>query len=76
MAVQDDLRRLSQLDGIYLGWSVQGTAITSVPSALTSWYKGRVQEANDGTWTFRSVSSDGSVVGFQIGGSSLNWSST
>ena len=71
MAVPDDLRRLSDMDSIYLGWGVQnmygGFAI--------AWYKGRLQQANDGNWLFRSISLDGSVVGFQLGPVLANWSS-
>jgi hypothetical protein len=63
MTVQDDLRRLSQMDSVYLGWSVQG---------WSSWYKGRLQQANDGNWFFRSVSSDGAFVGFELGSLSSN----
>src|SRR5262245_47395419 len=68
MAVQDDLRRLSQVDSIFLGWSF-------FPGAITSWYKGRVQQAADGTWIFRSISQDGSIVGYQLGVPGSNWSS-
>jgi hypothetical protein len=63
MTVQDDLRRLSELDSIYLGTSLMGYPAGSV----TSWYKGRLQQANDGSWIFRSISLDGTVVGFQLG---------
>jgi hypothetical protein len=71
MAVQDDVRRLSQLDSIYLGESINGVA-----APITSWHKGRLQQANDGTWVFRSSSSDGAVVGFQLGPISPQWIST
>src|SRR5260370_38712 len=72
MAVQDDLRRLSQLDSIYLGTSLTSYPAGSVTSrykggSVTSWYKGRLQQANDGNWIFRSISLDGTVVGFQLG---------
>ena len=70
MAVPDDLRRLSQVDSIFLGWS----AFASTGS-VTSWYKGRVQQAADGGWIFRSISQDGSVVGYQLGPPASNWSS-
>ena len=72
MALQDDLRRLSELDSIYLG-----TSLRSFPAgAVTSWYKGRLQQANDGSWIFRSISSDGTVVGFQLGLADQNsWTS-
>ena len=71
MAVQDDLRRLSQLDSIYLGESLNGVA-----APITSWHKGRLQQANDGAWVFRSSGSDGAVVGFQLGPISPQWTST
>jgi hypothetical protein len=71
MAVQDDVRRLSQLDSIYLGWTTQN----SIGSPITSWYKGRVQQANDGTWVFRSISLDGTLIGFQLGVIYTNWTS-
>lgn len=60
MAVQDDLRRLSQMDSIYFGSALS-------LELVTIWYKGRLQQANDGRWIFRSISSDGSVVGVQLG---------
>jgi hypothetical protein len=69
MTVQDDLRRLSQMDSIFLGYSGANF------SPVTSWYKGRVQQAGDGTWIFRSISQDGSVVGYQLGFPGNNWSS-
>ena len=37
MAVQDDVRRLSQMDSIFLG-------VTT--GIITAWYKERVQQAN------------------------------
>jgi len=70
MAVQDDVRRLSQLDSVYLGYFTQG-----MTSSITSWHKGRLQQANDGNWIFRSSGSDGSVVGFQLGMISSDWQS-
>ena len=72
MTVQDDLRRLSELDSIYLGTSLMGYPAGSV----TSWYKGRLQQANDGSWIFRSISSDGAVVGFQLGPANQGWASS
>ena len=72
MAVEDDLRRLSQMDSIFLGWYA---ATGPGSSTVASWYKGRVQQANDGNWLFRSISSDGSVVGFQLGMQSVGWAS-
>ena len=69
MAVQDDLRRLSQMDSVYLSWSIQGD------NAVTGWHKGRLQQANDGNWIFRSISSDGAVVGFQLGTMGGTWAS-
>jgi hypothetical protein len=71
MAVQDDLRRLSQLDSIFLAWSISAGG-----NPVTSWYKGRVQQAADGAWIFRSISQDGSVVGYQLGFPTANWSSS
>ena len=72
MTVQDDVRRLSQMDSIYLGYNTQGMF-----SLATSWHKGRLQQANDGAWTFRSSGSDGSVVGFQLGQlNATDWSSS
>jgi hypothetical protein len=71
MAVQDDLRRLTQVDSIYLGYSVQ-----SMGPPFTSWFKGRLQQANDGSWILRSVSSDGAVSGFQLGTVTPYWTSS
>jgi|SRR6516165_7792436 hypothetical protein len=73
MAVEDDLRHLSQMDSIFLGWFASSVGPGS--STVVSWYKGRVQQANDGNWLFRSISSDGSVVGFQLGMQSASWAS-
>ena len=70
MAVPDDLRRLSQMDSIFLGWS---TFATGVPVA--SWYKGRLQQATDGAWIFRSIAQDGSIIGYQLGFPQANWQS-
>src|SRR5215471_8611835 len=63
MAVEDDLRRLSQMDSIFLGWFA--SSVGPGASTVVSWYKGGL---------FRSISSDGSVVGFQLGMQS-NWAS-
>jgi len=72
MAVQDDLRRLGELDSIYLG-----ATLNSYPAgSVTSWYKGRLQQANDGNWIFRSISLDGTVVGFQLGPADQGWPSS
>lgn len=73
MTVQDDLRRLSQMDSIYLGFSV---ANMSGVLPFVGWYKGRLQEANDGNWLFRSISADGSISGFQFGPVLQNWQSS
>src|SRR5215467_3726335 len=78
MAVQDDLRRLSHLDSIYLGTSLNPADATSrfKGGSVTSWYKGRLQQANDGNWIFRSISLDGAVVGFQLGPADPGWPSS
>src|SRR5215467_14717086 len=78
MAVQDDLRRLSHLDSIYLGTSLNPADATSrfKGGSITGWYKGRLQQANDGSWIFRSISSDGIVVGFQLGPTNQSWTSS
>src|SRR5215471_6178039 len=78
MAVQDDLRRLSHLDSIYLGTSLNPADVTSrlQSGGVISWYKGRLQQANDGNWIFRSISSDGTVVGFQLGPANQGWTSS
>jgi hypothetical protein len=49
MAVQDDLRRLTQVDSIYLGYSV----LNMMGNGFASWFKGRLQQANDGPLTRR-----------------------
>jgi hypothetical protein len=72
MAVEDDLRRLSQLDSIYLA---SGLGVDP-SSAVVGWYKGRLQQANDGSWIFRSISTDGTVCGFQLGKVTTNWTSS
>ncbi len=71
MAVQDDLRRLSQLDSIYVGVSSFSSAVT-----LTGWYKGRLMQSNDGKWIFRSINSDGTLIGFQLGYPDPSWQSS
>jgi len=71
MAVSDDVRSLSQLDFIFLG---QQMGLTG--SGQTTWYKGRLQQANDGTWIFRSISLDGTVVGVQLGPIAGSWTSS
>jgi len=68
MAVQDDIRRLSeQRVNIYLGLNLFG--------ACMAWHEGRLQQANDGSWIFRSSSRDGSIVAFTLGGPTQNWTS-
>ena len=71
MAVIDDVRRLMQLDFMFLGVSYLSSS-----SSQTVWHKGRIQQANDGTFIFRSISSDGTVVGAQLGNVGAQWSST
>ncbi len=70
MTVQDDLRRLSQMDAIYLGQSLNGMG-----AQFIVWHKGRLQQANDGSWIFRSISADGTIVGIQLGGDVSAWQS-
>ena len=74
MAVQDDLRRLSQLDSVFLGHLVNLPG--NIVNSITSWHRGRVQQANDSTWIFRSLSFEGTIVGFQLGLVQPNWTST
>jgi hypothetical protein len=76
MAVVDDLRRLSQLDSMFLGWSHQSSQSQTGGAPILAWFKGRVQQANDGGWLFRSISSDGTLVGFQFGQITPSWSSS
>ena len=59
MAVQDDLRRLTQLDSIFLGW-----ATYNVGATVVVWYKGRLLQANDATWLFRSISGEALLSDF------------
>jgi hypothetical protein len=73
MAVLDDVRRLSQLDFMFLG---QQFANSQLNTQQTTWHKGRLQQANDGNWIFRSISSDGTVIGVQLGPVTGNWSSS
>jgi len=75
MAVQDDVRRLSQMDSIFLGVTIS-TSPTLAISPITTWYKGRLQQANDGNWIFRSTSLDGTIVGTQLGPITNNWQSS
>jgi hypothetical protein len=74
MAVQDDLRRLSELDSIFLGQMVNLPG--GLVNSITSWHRGRVQQANDGTWIFRSLSFEGTIVGFQLGPLQPTWASS
>jgi hypothetical protein len=71
MAVLDDVRRLSQMDAIFLGMGFNFGG-----AAITNWHKGRLQQANDGSWIFRSISADGTMVGTQLGPVGPNWSSS
>jgi hypothetical protein len=75
MTVLDDLHRLAQLDSIYLGWSVPPPTPQTV-NVITCWHKGRLQQSNDGSWTFRSISADGTIVGFQLGSVAASWTSS
>src|SRR5262245_39176647 len=68
MTVQDDLRRLSAGDAIYLG-------IENIGGHFRAWYKGRLQQANNGQWIFRSISGDGSIVAWELGLPTPNWES-
>ena len=65
MAVPDDLRRLSEMQGIYLGLTLNG--------AFTVWYESRLQQTNDGSWI--SSSRDGTIVTFQLQPQIQNWTS-
>jgi hypothetical protein len=71
MAVQDDVRRLSQMDSIYLGFRMEN----NMAFPFTTWFKGRLQQAGDGAWIMRSVSADGTVSGFQLGADMSSWGS-
>lgn len=66
MAVIDDVRRLMQLDFLFLGLQYSGPGGTG-GTVVTVWHKGRIQQANDGSFIFRSISQDGTVVGVQLG---------
>ena len=72
MAVSDDVRSLSQLDFIFLGQQM----LDNLGAQHTTWYKGRLQQANDGAWIFRSISSDGTIVGVQLGPVTGSWTSS
>jgi hypothetical protein len=80
MAIQDDVRRLSQVASIYLAHRFIGTdqsgPAQQIVVPLAVWYKGRLQQANDGTWIFRSISMDGTIEGFQLGSIDSDWTST
>jgi hypothetical protein len=81
MAIQDDVRRLSQLASIYLAHGFIGIdqsltgQVVPVGVPFSVWYKGRLQQANDGNWIFRSISMDGTIVGFQLGSIDSTWTS-
>jgi hypothetical protein len=75
MAAIDDVRRLSQLDFMFLGVVYTTTGVQGGGSA-TVWHKGRVQQANDGSFIFRSISQDGTVVGVQLGQIGPQWTSS
>jgi hypothetical protein len=66
MAVIDDVRRLMQLDFLFLGLAYSGPGSPG-GTVVTVWHKGRIQQANDGSFIFRSISQDGTVVGVQLG---------
>ena len=63
MAVVDDLRRLMQLDFMFLGLNYFSVVTSGLVPGATVWHKGRIQQANDGSFIFRSISQDGTVVG-------------
>src|SRR6516225_3805677 len=82
MAVVDDVRRLMQLDFMFLGFGVLGTAGAAMgptgqasQPAVNTWYKGRLQLANDNSVIFRSISQDGTIVGVQLGAVQTTWTS-
>ena len=63
MAVIDDVRRLIQLDFMFLGCTFAGFGgATQLTNQGATWYKGRLQQANDGAIIFRSISQDGSNI--------------
>jgi hypothetical protein len=70
--VEDHLRRLSEMDTIYLGWTLGYNLL----EGFTVWHEGRLQQSNDGSWLFRSSSSDGSIVAFQLSVNPQGWKST
>jgi hypothetical protein len=67
MAVIDDIRRMMQLDIVFAGLQLGNT---------TTWYKGRLRQANDNTIIFRSSSQDGTIEGIQLGSVQETWEST
>jgi hypothetical protein len=76
MAVIDDLRRLMQLDFMFLGIAYSAIVPHSIDPVASVWHKGRIQQANDGSFIFRSISQDGTVVGVQLGRVGNNWTSS
>jgi hypothetical protein len=72
MAVEDDVRRLSERETIYLGWTLGWTGA----GFITAWHEGRLQQANNGAWNFRSISPDGTLVAFELGIVGPRWSSS
>jgi hypothetical protein len=62
MAVDDDLRRLADLDTVYLSRTFFGTG--AYPA---DWYRGRFRQAANGEWVFNAYTGAEGVVGFELG---------
>jgi hypothetical protein len=68
MAVIDDVRKLAELDVVYL---------TSAPPGIFPQvvYRGRLHQALDGNWVFNTFTGPNGVMGLALGGVGAAWAS-
>ena len=70
MALSDDLNRLAAEDVVYLR--------KAVPGGPAEVFRGRLRQAGNGNWLFKTSTGQNGVIGFELGqvGAMSNWSSS
>jgi hypothetical protein len=71
MAVFDDLRRLAELDVVYLTKVIKGNTQGS-----TTIFRGRLREALNGSWIFNTGINQNGVAGIDLGVQQDSWLSS
>ena len=71
MAVADDLNRLAAQDVVYLTRFTVGQVFSAKEV-----FRGRLRQALNGDWVFNASTGQNGVVGFNLGQTGQNWSSS